>query len=54
MKSYLQKKMETKPLTEFELRVIDSFDSNHKLFAAIIKELERLNENIEKLKNEKI
>jgi len=46
MKNYLQTKTE---LTEFEKRVIDSFDSNHQLFAAIIKELERLNEKIDKL-----
>ena len=49
MKNYLQKKTE---LTEFELRVIDSFDSNHKLFGAIIKELERLNKKIDKLQGE--
>tara|TARA_B100000902_G_scaffold296012_1_gene282923 strand:- start:134 stop:298 length:165 start_codon:yes stop_codon:yes gene_type:complete len=40
-------------MTEFEKKVIntitEAFDSNHQLFAAIIKELERLNENIEKI-----
>jgi len=54
MKNYLQKKMEPKPLTEFELRMIAYADSNNDLCAAIVRELERLNENIENLKNEKI
>tara|TARA_B100000902_G_C27154786_1_gene835567 strand:+ start:607 stop:786 length:180 start_codon:yes stop_codon:yes gene_type:complete len=58
MKNYLQKKPEPivygqKPLTEFEKRMIAYADSNHDLCAAIVKELERLNENIENLKNEK-
>ena len=32
---------------EFKKRVIASFDSNHQLLAAIVKELERLNKNLE-------
>jgi len=46
MKNYLQTKTE---LTEFEKRMIAYADSNHDLCAAIVKELERLNEKIDKL-----
>ena len=59
MKNYSHKKPEPivygqKPLTEFEKRMIAYTDSNHDLCVAIVRELERLNENIESLKNEKI
>jgi DNA-binding transcriptional regulator/RsmH inhibitor MraZ len=36
-------------VTEFEKRMIAYADSNHDLCAAMVKELERLNENIEKI-----
>ena len=49
MKNHLQKKTEFPELTEFEKRMIAYTDSNHDLCAAIVRELERLNEKIDKL-----
>ena len=39
--------LQPKPLTEFEKRMIAYCDSNHDLCAAMVRELERLNKNLE-------
>ena len=41
--------MQPKPLTEFEKRMIAYCDSNHDFSAAMVRELEKLNQKIEKL-----
>ena len=41
--------LQPKPLTEFEKRMIAYCDSNHDLCAAMVRELEKLNQKIEKL-----